>query len=80
MTEAFEKWVEEQAKTQHTDDWDCVHPLSRRAAHFWLTRIFAEIELEATEWYDEHRLDTWEVSLAIVVSRIKVRFGLGGAE
>ena len=68
MTEAGEKWVEEQTK-QMDKRWDMAHPLSLSAAEFWLTRIFAEIEREAKDSKNA-------TALYMAFSTIKARFGL----
>ena len=79
MTPEFEKWVDaefEKWEPEPAKQGGVVFP----GPHFWLSRFVAEVEKEATEWYNDHRLDNWETSYTIAANQVKTKFGLGGAD
>jgi len=76
VTPEGEKWIAEQERRAPVD-WDSVHIhyLSRSAAKFWLSRIFAEIEREAVATEHEGYKPTPH-RLGAAFERVKARFGL----
>jgi len=78
MTPEGEKWVDNIADTQEFVDWhDMASPLSRRAAEFWITSIFAEIDRGATLMAIEvGESEPQGIEYYATLKRIKSWFGL----
>ena len=82
MTAEFERWVDKcvEETDQQEPLWSIVHALGTSAAHFWLSRTFAEIEREAVllanaNSHGRGALPNF-VDISEAFAAIKAKFGL----